>query len=69
MKYTKITKQAANEFILEFDKQAIAHELKEGDEFKHEGIQHKIVRFYPGMTLPGCYTFLVITRTRDQQAR
>lgn len=61
--YSSIIQQAGNEFVLEFDKQATAQELKEGVEFEYESVKYRVVRAYPGVALPGCYTFLVITES------
>lgn len=61
MQKARIIQQAANEFIFEFDTQADTKTLKEGQEFKHEGVSHKIMRAYPGILGPSVYTFLVIT--------
>lgn len=61
--YSSIIQQAANQFVLEFDKQETAQGLQEGVEFEYERKKYRVVRAYPGVALPGCYTFLVIAKT------
>lgn len=62
MQKARIFRQAANEFIFEFDTQIDARELKEGQEFEHEGARYKVIRAYTGIPGPSVYTFLVITQ-------
>ena len=59
----RIVQQTVNQFIFEFEEQEPARQLKEGIEFQYKGKKHKVLRAYEGMTIPGCYTFLVITET------
>lgn len=54
----RIVQEAPNEFVMEFETQTI----KEGQEFMYQKLKHKILRAYPGIVTPGCYTFLVITK-------